>query len=646
MLRKALCLILPAIVACGSVKPPISLKSGLEWHLNGGAISGGFVPLDAKKDWPLWMQALVGGRRDVSASELKKADLYKVPDASLVGALEMLRARQVFTGKLLRQVSGIMHAAEAVAFQKAKTAYQKDYVAAMGLPVEDMQTCSRVMTQLKNEGYESLVASSLNARPFPAGDAALQASFKRMIFEKPSREAVLDKARPEMERLYFLTKLRMREDVLPLLNSFRGTRMLDRAVYYAVEEEWINIRHPLVQEACESVGQPWDGPWFMVRPIERASDLGWMRAMDALRRSDPKVAINACQTLLKNHTDSYYAGHAAAMLSALSPKSPTPALNLRVPADVTLFNATTLKRVAKPLSLDWPEEVKPLVDKNRFDLILIAADPEKQTDLYLKAAHACGQIDLIGRFLSVERKFGPDTFTSSYPVYLEDFVRRILKEEGADDVVDPAFVMAMMKNESLFQPIATSGSMAYGLLQLLKPTFRAMMGSQADIRHPESNIRGGIRYYDRIAKAAGLRGLPAVVRQAYIAVGYHAGEGRAKRWKNDIEAYCRNGTDYVNSLYRIDSMPIRSTRNYVTRVLGDAEVYRVILDRKAGKAAPQEIVEVPATIPQLQPRPESPVKPPAKASKAKAAKIKKAAKQKGKKKAVARKKAPVKRRVR
>ena len=154
---------------------------------------------------------------------------------------------------------------------------------------------------------------------------------------------------------------------------------------------------------------------------------------------------------------------------------------------------------------------------------------------------------------------------------------RLIQEEGLAGLVDPAFVLAMVKNESLFQPDARSGAEAFGIMQLLRPTFRRMTSREADILDPETNLRAGLRYYRTIIRAASLESLPEEVRLLYVLAGYHAGEGRARRWMQTTEEKLQGRTDPVSMLLRIDAVPIDSTRQYILHALGDRELFKACL---------------------------------------------------------------------
>lgn len=556
--------------------PPVSLKVDPAWHLNGGIITGGFVTSTARQDWPRWMQVLCGGRAVTGAKDFEGADLRKVPDAKLPKAADLLRTHRVFSHRLLGQVTPVLHAAPAQAWQKAKTAYMADCVEALGLPLDDPSLASRVMTQLIQEGEGSLVKAALERRP--AKDRALHASLVRRVdlamgLVKPSPGGAMDRALPLAERLQHLAKLRQPGDAAALVASFRGTPLLAYAVWIAVQRDWIGLGHALVDEALKGATALEESFWVDTRPADRRADLRWLRMREALDSGQRKAAEAEAKALLAEQPASLHAGAAAALLGQGEPR-------LRVPGDLSLLTAPFLKVHVKPVPTEWPAELKPLAGKGRFDLLLVQSDPGTQPERFLQAAHAAGQIDLVGRYFSATRSYGPDTMAAMYPTFLAPMLGTFIEEEGVGHLVDPAFVLAMMKNESLFQPGAFSPAKAYGLLQLLKPTFRAMMGKKADIHDPETNIRGGLRYYLTVGRRAGLAGLPVNVRQAYICAGYHAGEGRAKRWKNTLEARFQNKTDAASTILRIEGIPITSTRQYVARVLGDAEIYRVLLGRK------------------------------------------------------------------
>ncbi len=72
-----------------------------------------------------------------------------------------------------------------------------------------------------------------------------------------------------------------------------------------------------------------------------------------------------------------------------------------------------------------------------------------------------------------------------------DIILKISREEG----VDPALVMAVIRQESRFYPKARSASGALGLMQVMPATARLMgVKDSRKLYDPETNIRCGVRY--------------------------------------------------------------------------------------------------------------------------------------------------------
>jgi len=559
-------------VVAPAAAAPAPLVPQEAWHLRGGLLTGGFVPAKARQDWPRWMQILVGGAPVARIGDLQGADLRKVPDQYLPRAVQTLQANGVFSQRLMGQVVPVLHAAPAKAWQAAKTDYLVAGVEALGLPQDDPLLWSRTVTQLVQEGQGAVVRRALEGRPFK--DEALQASLLRRLElamgkRSPSPEVVQDRRLPLGERLHHLSRLKAPQDTPGLVGAFRGSGLLTHAVHLAVQKGWLDLGHALVEEALSAApGSLEAGYWIETRPADRRADLRWERLCRAVEAGrNPRAEA---QALLAESPASVHAGAAAALLGQGTPE-------LRTPGDVTVFSAPFIAPRLRPVGTTWPEPWRALAASHRYDLILAKVDPEAQGEVFLQAAHAAGQIDLAGRHLAGTRSAAPETLAALLPTALAPLVAKLLREEGVEALVDPAFVLAMMKNESLFQPGAHSPANAFGLLQLLRPTFRAMMGRQADIHDPITNLRGGLRYYRRVGKVASLEELPRQVREAYICAGYHAGEGRAKRWRLAIEGRLQGRTDPASTLRRLEAVPIRSTRLYIARVLGDAELYRVLL---------------------------------------------------------------------
>ena len=87
---------------------------------------------------------------------------------------------------------------------------------------------------------------------------------------------------------------------------------------------------------------------------------------------------------------------------------------------------------------------------------------------------------------------------------------RLIVEESAKAKVDPLFVAAVIRSESMFKPSAISPRGAKGLMQIMPATGRYVserenitLGKTADLHDPTTNLRVGIaylKYLDRMFK--------------------------------------------------------------------------------------------------------------------------------------------------
>ncbi|MFZ4535508.1 transglycosylase SLT domain-containing protein [Propionivibrio sp.] len=115
-------------------------------------------------------------------------------------------------------------------------------------------------------------------------------------------------------------------------------------------------------------------------------------------------------------------------------------------------------------------------------------------------------------------------------------VRKLAPEYG----VSPRLVMAVIRNESNFQPSAVSPKNAQGLMQLIPETSARFNVKQPF--DPEQNIRGGLSY---------LRWLLAYFEGnvALVVAAYNAGEGAVNRYKG-IPPYAET-RDYVKRIMSV-----------------------------------------------------------------------------------------------
>lgn len=140
---------------------------------------------------------------------------------------------------------------------------------------------------------------------------------------------------------------------------------------------------------------------------------------------------------------------------------------------------------------------------------------------------------------------------------------------------DPAFSLGIMRQESSFDPDASSGSGARGLMQLMPPTAQAVgrqIGQPAVLAaltgDAGQNMRLGTAYLqDLLGDFDGC--LPLAT------AAYNAGPRRVNEW------LARNGDPRVGPVDMVDwieLIPFGETRNYVQRVMENVIVYRALLN--------------------------------------------------------------------
>ncbi|MGE0080349.1 MAG: transglycosylase SLT domain-containing protein [Thiohalomonadaceae bacterium] len=138
--------------------------------------------------------------------------------------------------------------------------------------------------------------------------------------------------------------------------------------------------------------------------------------------------------------------------------------------------------------------------------------------------------------------------------------------------VDPAFVFAVMRQESAFGVEARSRVGALGLMQLMPATARLTarahklpLRSRADILKADNNIRLGTAHLsDLLERYQGSR--------LFALAAYNAGPGRVERWRPDHEP--------VPADVWVANITFGETREYVQRIFTYTAIYEWRLGRE------------------------------------------------------------------
>ena len=156
-----------------------------------------------------------------------------------------------------------------------------------------------------------------------------------------------------------------------------------------------------------------------------------------------------------------------------------------------------------------------------------------------------------------------------FPLHHDQAIRR----EAERNRIDPAWVAAEIRAESIFNPAARSPADARGLMQVLPSTGAAVarrighpwQGGES-LYDPETSIVLGTAYLRQMMDESGGR--------PYFAIaGYNAGPAPLARWRSQ-----RPGMD---ADFWIETISYRETREYVARVLAFSVIYDWRLDGDA-----------------------------------------------------------------
>lgn len=164
--------------------------------------------------------------------------------------------------------------------------------------------------------------------------------------------------------------------------------------------------------------------------------------------------------------------------------------------------------------------------------------------------------------LAYELPASADTRRYRYPLSYWDIVRRHAGRAG----VDPFLVVALIRQESLFNPHAVSPADALGLMQLLQSTARneaAGLGlpepGRGRLFDPELNVRLGTHHLKGLLERYGGSAVKALA-------AYNAGTKPVRRWSRNLGV----ATDYEFA----ERITYRETRLYVKKVLRNYWAYK------------------------------------------------------------------------
>ena len=264
------------------------------------------------------------------------------------------------------------------------------------------------------------------------------------------------------------------------------------------------------------------------------------------------------RTIIKQEPLSYYAVLAAKRLdTTLVAPDRSPPNYAHIPAvDSAVNRVVGLKDVGMDLEAGFEEDRlfrDALTDQRRM----------------VATAHALAGSDQSSRSISLGRRaldeigYSPENFRLYFPVLERETLISSAKENG----LDPALVAGIIRQESNFNPQATSPAGARGLMQLMPDVGKSLAAQKGigpwnpDLLYdPDVSIKLGTAHLSTL-----VRKYPEVVK---VLAAYNAGESRVEKWStktgaNDSEVFA-------------ERIPFVETRDYVRTILRNRAYYQAL----------------------------------------------------------------------
>jgi soluble lytic murein transglycosylase len=295
---------------------------------------------------------------------------------------------------------------------------------------------------------------------------------------------------------------------------------------------------------------------FRSRSSETLAGLYWSgRAWELV--GDTIMARTRWTDLMAREPTSYYSMLAARRLQR-EPWAPATATDTLRP-DSVMLGALRRAELLRDLGMESEAQLE-------YDWL--ADDAARSAEAALAAAHAFRRhglasqaIRLGNRALASGARRDEHLYRVLYPLAYEGALTR----EAERHRMDPALLAALIRQESHFDPRATSRAGARGLMQIM-PAVGRQLATAEDYHVWDATLL----YQADVSLELGtthLAGLVSGYRHvSHALAAYNAGSSRAKRWLE------RAGTEDPEIF--VERIPFTETRDYVRTILRDRELYR------------------------------------------------------------------------
>ncbi|MDQ1613182.1 MAG: soluble lytic murein transglycosylase [Pyrinomonadaceae bacterium] len=329
------------------------------------------------------------------------------------------------------------------------------------------------------------------------------------------------------------------------------------------------------------------------RNTDNRGRAGYWAARDAERAGKLADARTLYEAMLQRYDANWYGDLARQRLDALKRTNPNVTAADRAPGSQLARAVVNLSTVSVAEETATQKSDEALAKADQLNAVGLDEYALEEVERELKSAPRSPRLNLakarvyrtrqqnLQAFLALQKSYPdysqmkPEELTREewdvfYPLAYWDAITR----EGRARSIDPYRVAGLIRQESVFDPLASSHANAYGLMQLLLDTAQRTArkyGIERTITRdllladPQLNIQIGTGYLRDQLDNFG--------RIEYVAAAYNAGPGRAVRWRAELPAEMDEWAEAV---------PFKETRGYVQGVVRNTLQYKRLYD-EAGR---------------------------------------------------------------
>ena len=258
-----------------------------------------------------------------------------------------------------------------------------------------------------------------------------------------------------------------------------------------------------------------------------------------LKLEDKTLALKE----FKNLSDKYDIGYYSYLASTKINSKKIRRTYKKVKSNSYIGDITLLKYANEygPLRKEVENYVRNKINKSNYNSYLSALDDAGEFNLCIKISYS----------------YNSDNYYK-YPRGYKSIVSKYSKKYG----IDPYLIFALIREESLFNPLAKSWVGAKGLMQLMNKTANSLdreLKIKSNLFNPEDNINLGTFYLMKLMKRFD-NNIPSVL------AAYNGGPHNVELWRERFAG--------VDDDEFVENIPFKETHGYVKRILRSYHYYK------------------------------------------------------------------------